>query len=78
MKTERVSYLIIGAGPAGLQVGYFLDRPGLSNQIVERADNAESFFRWFPRHRRLISVNKTETDIEHPRDEPSLGLELSA
>jgi len=66
VKTKRVSYLIIGAGPAGLQVGYFLDRAGLGYQIVERADNAGSFFTWFPRHRRLISVNKTETGIEDP------------
>jgi thioredoxin reductase len=64
--TARVSYLIVGAGPAGLQLGYFLDRAGLDYQIVERGVGAGTFFRLFPRHRRLISVNKVETGIEDP------------
>ena len=62
----RVSYLIVGAGPAGLQLGYLLDRAGLDYQIVERGESAGTFFRWFPRHRRLISINKVETGTEDP------------
>lgn len=62
--TARVSYLIVGAGPAGLQLGYFLDRAGLDYHIVERGDSAGTFFRRFPRHRRLISINKVETGTE--------------
>jgi thioredoxin reductase len=64
--TARISYLIVGAGPAGLQLGYFLDRAGLDYQIVERGDSAGAFFRWFPRHRRLLSINKLETGTEDP------------
>jgi thioredoxin reductase len=64
--TSRVTYLIIGAGPAGLQLGYFLDRAGLDYQILERADCAGAFFQSFPRHRRLISVNKVETGCADP------------
>jgi thioredoxin reductase len=64
--TSRVTYLIIGAGPAGLQLGYFLDRAGLDYQILERADGAGAFFQSFPRHRRLISVNKVETGYDDP------------
>jgi thioredoxin reductase len=64
--TSRVTYLVIGAGPAGLQLGYFLDRAGLDYQILERADSAGSFFQTFPRHRRLISVNKVETGYTDP------------
>jgi cation diffusion facilitator CzcD-associated flavoprotein CzcO len=64
--TARVSYLIVGAGPAGLQLGYFLDRAGLDYHIVERGDSAGTFFQRFPRHRRLISINKVETGIEDP------------
>jgi thioredoxin reductase len=62
--TARVSYLIIGAGPAGLQLGYILDRAGLDYRILERGDRAGAFFQWFPRHRRLISINKVETGTE--------------
>ena len=62
--TARVSYLIVGAGPAGLQLGYFLDRAGLDYHIVERGTSAGTFFQWFPRHRRLISINKIETGTE--------------
>jgi thioredoxin reductase len=62
----RVTYLIIGAGPAGLQLGYFLDRAGLDYEILERADIAGAFFQSFPRHRRLISINKVETGYDNP------------
>ena len=64
--TSRVRYLIIGAGPAGLQLGYFFERAGLDYQILERADCAGAFFQFFPRHRRLISVNKVETGCADP------------
>ncbi len=64
--TARVSYLIVGAGPAGLQLGYFLDRAGLDYHIVERGASAGTFFQSFPRHRRLISINKIETGTDDP------------
>lgn len=64
--TSRVTYLIIGAGPAGLQLGYLFERAGLDYQILERGDCAGAFFRSFPRHRRLISVNKVETGCADP------------
>ena len=51
------SVVIIGAGPAGLQMGYFLDRHDVDYVILER-DSVASFFRKFPRDRRLISFNK--------------------
>ena len=59
--TSQVTYLIVGAGPAGLQLGYLMDRARLDYHIVERADGPGDFFRTFPRHRTLISVNKTVT-----------------
>ena len=74
--TSRVTYLIIGAGPAGLQLGYFLDRAGLDYQILERADSAGAFFQSFPRHRRLISVNKVETGYDDP--EKNLRWDLNS
>jgi len=33
-------YILVGAGPAGLQLGYFLERAGRDYVILERADRA--------------------------------------
>lgn len=57
-------YLIIGGGPAGLQLGYFLDRAGYTYCILEAGDSAGTFFKTFPRHRKLISINKVYTGYE--------------
>jgi hypothetical protein len=43
-----VETLIIGAGPAGLQLGYFLEKGGHSYKIVERAAAAGSFYEVHP------------------------------
>ncbi len=50
-------YLILGAGPGGLQMAYYL-RNRSDYLILERDREAGSFFRRFPVHRRLISINK--------------------
>lgn len=54
-------YIIVGAGPAGLQMGYFLEESGRDYIIVERNNESGSFFRKYPRHDRLISINKRFT-----------------
>ena len=54
----EVDYLVIGAGPAGLQAAYFLKHFGLDYAVVEASAQAGSFFRRYPRGRRLISINK--------------------
>jgi thioredoxin reductase len=56
-----MEYLIIGAGPAGLQLGYFLEQGGHDYLILEAGAAPGTFFRTFPRHRRLISINKPHT-----------------
>src|SRR5262245_32332950 len=56
-----MEYLIIGAGPAGLQLGYFLEQEGHDYLILEAGSGPGTFFRSFPRHRRLISINKPHT-----------------
>jgi len=61
-----MDYLIIGAGPAGLQLAYFLARAGRDHLVVEAGDKPGTFFRTFPRHRRLISSNKRYTGWEDP------------
>ena len=59
-------YLILGAGPAGLQMGHHLSRAGHSYLILEAGDAPGAFFKQFPRHRTLISSNKVYTGFEDP------------
>src|SRR5687768_14974673 len=61
-----MDYLIIGAGPAGLQFGYFLARTGRDYQILEAGPGPGMFFHTFPRHRQLISSNKPHTGWTDP------------
>ncbi|GAA0527713.1 NAD(P)-binding domain-containing protein [Paractinoplanes ferrugineus] len=68
-----LDYLIIGAGPAGLQLGALLEAGGDSDYLIlEAADVPGAFFRTYPRHRQLISINKTHTGT----DDPELNLRL--
>lgn len=54
-------YCVLGAGPAGLQMAYFLQRAGRDYTVLERAPGPGSFFARYPRHRKLISINKRHT-----------------
>lgn len=54
-------YCVLGAGPAGLQMAYFLQRAGRDYAVFERAPRPGSFFTRYPRHRQLISINKRHT-----------------
>src|SRR5438552_3051458 len=58
-------YVIVGAGPAGLQLAYYLDRAG-RDYIVLEAEQVGHFFTKLPRHRRLISNNKVYTGFDDP------------
>ncbi|NUR27317.1 MAG: NAD(P)-binding domain-containing protein [Catenulispora sp.] len=55
---SRHRFAILGAGPAGVQLASYLRAAGADYVILERADGPASFFRRFPRHRKLISLNK--------------------
>jgi thioredoxin reductase len=59
-------YLILGAGPAGLQMGHHLVRAGHGYLILEAGEGPGSSFKQFPRHRTLISSNKVHTGSEDP------------
>ncbi|KAM9026314.1 FAD-dependent oxidoreductase domain-containing protein 2 [Ara ararauna] len=54
-------YCIVGAGPSGLQAAYFLQRAGRDYMVFERSHAPGSFFALYPRHRKLISINKRYT-----------------
>lgn len=62
--TTEFDYLIIGAGPAGLQLGYFLEKANRSYLILEAGKTPGTFFKKFPRHGKLISINKVYTGYE--------------
>jgi thioredoxin reductase len=66
VKPRHFEYLIIGAGPAGLQLGYFLQRAERDYQILEGGDAPGTFFTVYPRHRQLISTNKVFTGFDDP------------
>ena len=51
-------YIIIGAGPGGLQMGHMMEKAGQNYIILERNEIPGSAFTTFPRHRKLISINK--------------------
>ena len=57
-------YLVLGAGPAGLQLSYHFARAGVDYLILESADRPGNFFKEFPRHRKLISINKVYTGYD--------------
>ncbi|BAZ10504.1 hypothetical protein NIES4071_23260 [Calothrix sp. NIES-4071] len=62
--TTEFEYLIIGAGPAGLQLGYFLEKANRNYIILESGDSPGTFFKNFPRHKKLISINKVYTGYD--------------
>jgi thioredoxin reductase len=61
-----MDYVVIGAGPAGLQVAYYLERSGRDYVVLEAGPAPGTFFRTFPRHRRMISINKPHTGWHDP------------
>jgi thioredoxin reductase len=66
MPERTHQYLVVGAGPAGLQLSYFLHRAGADYVTLERERAPGHFFERFPRHRRLISLNKVHTTSTDP------------
>jgi len=66
MPQKLYDYLILGAGPAGLQLGYHLKQAGRDYLVLEAGDRPGAFFEKFPRHDKLISINKIYTGYEDP------------
>lgn len=57
-KPREVDHLILGAGPAGLQLAYFMEQAGRDYLVLEANDRAAAFYEKYPRHGKLISINK--------------------
>ena len=53
--------IIIGAGPSGLQLGYFFNKINQDYIILEKANVSASFFDKYPHTKELISINKPFT-----------------
>ena len=53
-------YVVLGAGPGGLQIAHYLSSAGRDYIVLDAADAPASFFADFPRWRQLISINKRE------------------
>jgi thioredoxin reductase len=54
-------HCIVGAGPAGLQVGLMLQQADEDYVVLERSSGAGSFYNVYPKHDQLISINKKYT-----------------
>lgn len=72
MSDDVLDYLVIGAGPGGLQLGALLRSGDHRFQILEEGQVPGTFFTTFPRHRTLISSNKRYTGT----DDPELNLRM--
>nr|XP_002127179.2 FAD-dependent oxidoreductase domain-containing protein 2 [Ciona intestinalis] len=54
-------YCVIGAGPGGLQIAYYLESSERDYIVFEKGHGAGTFYNKFPIHRKLISLNKVYT-----------------
>lgn len=61
---SKYDYIILGAGPAGLQLAYCLQKKGHSYLVLEQGEQPGTFFKTYPRHRQLISINKRYTGMD--------------
>ena len=66
-------YCIVGAGPAGIQLGHFLQQAHRDYVILERGARAGTFFQKFPIHRQLNSINRRQTRMM-PGEDPEFDL----
>lgn len=61
-----VPIVIVGAGAAGLQLAYFLQRSGHRYVVLEAEDEVGSFWHRQPRSRQLISFNRVHSIYDDP------------
>lgn len=54
----RYGVVVIGSGPAGLQVSYCLDRLGIDHAVISADDEPAGMFRHYPVFQRLVTWTK--------------------
>lgn len=59
--TEHYKYCVVGAGPAGVQLGHYLHNAQRDYILLERSCSAAAFFQKYPIHRVLNSINRRFT-----------------
>jgi thioredoxin reductase len=62
----EVDNIIIGGGPAGVQLGYYFKTDDIEYLILERNELCGSFFNVYPHSGKLISINKRFTGNDNP------------
>jgi hypothetical protein len=62
----EIDNIIIGAGPAGVQLGYYFKDENINYLILERNELCGSFFNVYPHSGKLISINKKYTGNDNP------------
>lgn len=60
---KHLSHIIIGGGPAGIQMAYFMQKANLNYVVLEKEKRVGSFFEKYPLNRTLISVNKPNCGV---------------
>ena len=78
LDVERRRFIIIGAGPAGLQLSYYLQRAGADYLTLERGDGPGGFFRAVPAPPPADLPQQGAHHQRRPGDPAALGLELAA
>ncbi|KAL3308903.1 RAC-gamma serine/threonine-protein kinase, partial [Cichlidogyrus casuarinus] len=56
-----VEYCVIGGGPGGLQTAYYLQQDNRDYVVFEAEDSVGAFYKKYPIHEQLISINKVHT-----------------
>ena len=58
-------FCVVGGGPGGLNTACLLAEQNNDYVLFEKANNGGSFYRKYPIHRKLISINKRATSRGH-------------
>lgn len=66
MPTSSSHFCIVGAGPAGVQMGHLMHKHNLDYVTFERGLRAATFFNKYPVHRKLNSYNRRHTRTSQP------------
>ena len=64
----HVRYVVVGAGPGGLQIAHYLESAKRDYVVIEKNAFPGSFFEKYPRFRQLISINKRSSgrrELDH-------------